>query len=285
MRAAVVRLALFGSLWGVSGCPKPPETTPDQISEKTAAYVTLKRDLRKCAAPKCGGYFITEVNRTHEAQYVSTLDLRESGIDEKIVEAAEPEALVLRARLGAEEKEHNTRTLVVLEAHRGPAGRVIAAGDIFYSIAARNPPITCATAPCNNLVATRLNQKDAPAEFTRAAIDGIDPACVAERIAKPGLIAAGHFTEGEQMPGGREKILAASQVYARLPEAEGVCPLEPKITRCMTVKCAAGTHCVEEGPEACVPNTTCAVILCAVNTKCVEENGEARCVPLEQKQQ
>lgn len=284
LRSIFIKLSILGSLSLSAGCPKPAEPPPPA----EPAYVTLKRDVRKCAAPKCGGYFVTEVNRTQEPQYVSALDFSTSGLDEKTVaavQAAEVESLVLRGRFGAEEKDHNTRPFVVLEAHRGPAGRAIATGDVFYGAAARNPQIECVTAPCNNNVATKLNQKDAAVDFTRAAIDGIDPACVAERIAKTGLIVAGHFTEGEKMPGGPEKVLAASQIYARLPEAEGACALEPKITRCMTVKCAAGTHCVEEGPNACVPNTTCATVLCARDTKCIEENGEARCVSQEPQQQ
>src|SRR5262245_31897030 len=87
-RSMLVLLSFLGSSWMMSGCPRPSEPGPgpgpgpgpapgdDQISEKNPAYVTLKRDVRRCAAPLCGGYFITEVNRTREAQYVSGLEFR-----------------------------------------------------------------------------------------------------------------------------------------------------------------------------------------------------------------
>jgi hypothetical protein len=45
------------------------------------------------------------------------------------------------------------------------------------------------------------------------------------------------------------------------------------------VRCTADTHCVEDGPIACVPNVTCAAILCAPDTHCVYQGGQdAQCV-------
>jgi hypothetical protein len=252
-----MRFSTFSALLALpvlAGCPRSPSTepsAPDRISEKNAAHVTLRRDTRKCASPRCGGYFIKEVNRTHDELYVSALDFSEAKLEDP---GAEAELLVLRGRLGPEEKEFKTRTLIVFEAHRGLLGRAPAAGDTFFGVAARQPQITCVTAPCNNFVATRLNHAEAPVEFTRAAMDGVDAACFADRITQIGMLAAGRIIDGEKMPGGAERVLAASQAYVRLPEPEGVCALEMKITRCMTVRCSAGFHCVEEGPQACVPD-------------------------------
>lgn len=58
-----------------------------------------------------------------------------------------------------------------------------------------------------------------------------------------------------------------------------ILPPAPPPSRCQTVRCTADTHCVEDGPTACVPNLTCAAILCGPDTHCVYQGGQdAQCV-------
>ncbi|MFO0722294.1 MAG: CUB domain-containing protein [Myxococcota bacterium] len=53
----------------------------------------------------------------------------------------------------------------------------------------------------------------------------------------------------------------------------------PRPSRCLTVRCTAATHCVEDGPIACVPNLTCADIQCGPDTHCLDAGGQdASCV-------
>jgi hypothetical protein len=327
MWGAVMR-KLIGISLLLSACSAPDTgETEDAISTRTAAFVTLTRDTRRCIAPLCGGYWVTDVNKTNAPVYVSGFDFSESGLDEQSilhVQESLPEELVIRGRLGRKERQFDTRPLVVLEAYRGLPYVSVAAGDWFYSVSSNDPPITCITAPCNNDWATRLNRRFGPISFTGVSVANalrsfVDDEWLVNRIERGGALVAGQIVEGASFPGGPETILEASQVFLRLPESPGPCPQIrfppcaegfvrptdrngdrcvlpagecvpevacPEITascdegyqavgwtgadgcsayacdpsfaidftqlRCATVRCGAGTHCVEVGPDVCV---------------------------------
>jgi hypothetical protein len=129
-----------------------------ELSTTSRTYVTFTHDMRKCASPMCGGYFVTDVNRLNPApRYVNAIDFSKSGLDDAAVEKAlgGATATVLRGKLGAEEPAFHTRPFIVTDAWRGMPGVTEATGDSFFLVDAVN--VQCIKAPCPTMKATRLN--------------------------------------------------------------------------------------------------------------------------------
>ncbi len=236
-----------------------------ELSASSRTYVTLTRDMRRCLSPVCGGYFVTDVNRVSPApRYVSGLTFAGSGLDEetinKALEAVGGE-LVLRGKLGAEEKMFHTRPFLVSGAWRGLPGMKVAAGDAFDSVEPLD--VQCFAAPCPTGRATRLNAGGTTTfheiDLDSAALVRVDRAWLLSRINLHDAIVAAHFVTRPGGPGGVARVLTASQVFVKLPEAPGPCPLVKM------PPCAAGTvrsfnrnvdRC--ELPSACVIPGVCA---------------------------
>ncbi|MFL5318376.1 MAG: DUF6748 domain-containing protein [Myxococcaceae bacterium] len=237
----------------------------DSLSATSQSWTTIRRDLRKCASPYCGGYFVRDLNRaTVTEKYVARLDLSATGlsdVDQAKVTGAGDFELVLRGKLGPIDTATNTRAFLVTEAYRGMPGVTALATDTFYQAGHRSPQITCITAPCNNEVATSLNHSSTKVYFTSYSVKGaskqwVDQNWLASRVEEHGAIVAAHFSNGQSYAGGPEKVLDASQVFIRLPEHVGPCMMlmEP---HCDTGKvsvytrtqdrCTLHTACVQPG--------------------------------------
>ncbi len=267
------------SLLGGAGCD-PALQTEEETSEQTLAlsttkdtFVTLRRDMRKCVSPLCGGYFVSDVNKNTEDRYVSGLDLDQANLDaatqEKIFSAPASE-LVLKGHLGPREAQWKTRTFVVVEAYRGMPGVSAGEGDVFFQASRRDPEIQCFVAPCPNEIAHKLNTKKT-VEFStysveRASRINVDQGWLTRRVSAHEAVVAGRIRNGQKFPGGPEKVLDASQVFVRLPDQIGPCPLFPihmcpegfKNTFSRTNdRCMIPTGCVEESTCPMVKPAPC----------------------------
>jgi hypothetical protein len=210
-------------------------TSDEEISAVSQSYVVLRPDYRKCMSPICGGYYVRDANRPYGKEvYVSGLDMSLSGLDEvdaARVTGAPANELVLRGKLGAVEKKFNTRAFRVTEAYRGMPGVTVQSGDLFYRAHFRDPQITCITAPCNNTVGQKLNFKP-EFDFTTLTVDDaakpfVDKAWLSRRVLSHDAIVAAKLRNGAKFPGGYEKVLDASQVFVRIPDLAGPCPMFP----------------------------------------------------------
>lgn len=211
---------VLGAVLLLSGCGATgPDMTVDEVGFQDLAsgssYVTLRADLRRCVSPLCGGYWIRPVNSSVPETYVSGLDL--SGIAaaaRDAVTAAPTTELVLRGRLGPREPRFHTAPLVVTEAYRGMPGMEPARGARFYRMGA------CANEACVARPAVELNVGVGPvvraATVSQAAQPLLDQAWLSDRLWAHGAIAAGALGQ---------KGLDASQVYLRLPDPLGPCPV------------------------------------------------------------
>lgn len=201
------------------------------LSTRTLSFVVVRPDVRRCAAPMCGGFWVHDANKAASTeQYVSALDFDSSGLDDASVEHVlntSANELVLKARLSAQDARSRTRRLVVAEAYRGLPGMAVAAGDAFFSVVSRN--LRCVAAPCNTLGATRLGASSktgfARLEVGPAARPLVDTRWLSGRVTAHGALVAAHFEAGQRMAAGTEKVLEASQVFVKLPEAIGPCPM------------------------------------------------------------
>jgi hypothetical protein len=208
----------------------------DDISASSRTYVALRRDTRKCASPMCGGYWVHDVNRLAlNEKYVSRLDFTGSGLDQATIDvalAADPGELLLHGKLGSTDAVSHTQTFLVSEAWRGLPGLVPATGAFFYATADKDPEIQCFTTPCNEESATKLNSTSTTSftslDLTGLAVGGLDRVWVAGRALRNGGLVAGTLQQGPHDQGGYETLLAASQVYVRLPNAEYACAIGPE---------------------------------------------------------
>ena len=234
--------ALVGVAASSTGCVVDAQTADEgDLSQSSRSYVTLRHDDRKCAAPMCGGYFVRDVNRATAERYVSGLDLAAAGLAPEIedsVLAAPAEELVLRGKLGPIEALHSTRAFLVSEVYRGMPGMAPGAADVFFTSKTHTPALECFTTPCNNEVATQLNSTKTTTfssyQVTDALPSGGDAAWLTGRMQTHGAITAGNIVNGAKAAVGFEQVLAATQVYVRLPDVLQACPKVAK------PQCASG---------------------------------------------
>jgi hypothetical protein len=271
MKAHLISGLLFAAVAGLgaAGCvfDTAPQAEDDSIAAQSDAlmigegrFYTVRPDLRRCMAPLCGGYFIKEVNSRAPERYVSSLDFSASGIDPRTiaqVQQTPAHDLLLRGWLGEKDARFHTRALMVADAYRGLPGIEVAAGDAFYRVNDRYPPIMCFVAPCNNLVIHRLNSAEremvTSLEVERALATNVDATWVADRVRYHGAIVAGHVRDGIDYPGGPEQVIDASQVWIHLP-ALTACPPRPH-PLCETPLVAT----YDRTPDRCMVFTGCDV--------------------------
>lgn len=212
----------------------PIEAEASDLGASQRSYVTLRRDLRKCAYPMCGGWFVSDVNRKNPKEvYVSQIDFADSdldGPDAEIVTSAPDGEVVLHGKLAdlADWDDPAMKSFRVSSAWRGMPGQAVAAGDVFHAVAAVDPPVQCFTAPCPNVEVTPLHRTKTSTidriETSHFAERLLDQEWLQDRALHGDAIVAGTIGDGEVFPGGPEQVLHASQVFVRLPEGEVACP-------------------------------------------------------------
>lgn len=263
-------LAALTFALGTASCSvEPGAQEEDALSASSRSFVTLRHDQRKCMSPMCGGYFVRDVNRKTAERYVSSLDFAHaSDLDPEAVDqvlAAPDGELVLRGKLGPVDAKFGTRQFLVYEAYRGMPGHTPAEGDTFYDVSANDPPHQCLVAPCNNLVAHKLNAtKTTSYTRTDADLGGfIDAAWLQNRVENDDAIVAGTIEDGAVFTGGPEQVLGANQVFIRLPERIGPCPALAIPNCAASGKVATFTHSPDRCQvfDKCVTPGVCALFL------------------------
>ncbi len=261
-----------------------------ELSTVSRTLVLLRRDLRKCASPVCGGYYVHDVNRVHLSEkYVSGLDFSSSGLgdleQQQVLEADDGE-VVLRGKLGPLDA-YGTRPFIVSDAWRGMPGQQVGAADTFYSVKPVN--ITCVKAPCASMQAKKANATAATL-FHQLDVSPVghfvNRGWLSGRALEHGALVAGSLGDGDLVSGSYEQVLSSRQVFVHLPEAVGVCqaalvtqcpagqehPYVRTADRCLVAQpcvslgicsdalpsCADGYQAVEyrAGPSAC-PRVEC----------------------------
>lgn len=247
----------------VAGCAsgsgqETTATTDEALSAHRWSFVTLRRDLRKCASPVCGGYFVHDVNGDGAESYVSGIDYGHADLDDDALaqlSGAGDGELVLLARLGPVECLHHTRALVARAVWRGMPGRTAADGDLYYAVSQREPAIRCIAAPCPQLVARVLDRR-ASFFFDRLSVEAAaasfaDTDWMASRVVDHDGLVAGRFEPGTPYPAGDESVLATSQVFVKIP-ARSRCAAPP------TPACAPGERMTfDRDADRCLVPTGC----------------------------
>lgn len=206
--------------------PAPPKLPPQQGVAPSFTYYTATADRRRCAAPRCGGFFVSSVNAAQtrcadgelrKACYVADVDFGalRLGADPGAEFRAQPERFLLR---GAQDPvgfaQGELGVLRVSEVFAGSAG--VTASGTFFRVRATG--VVCVTSPCPSLAAYVLSSPLEP-----EAIAGIessptlgDVSDARERVDDPEglLVAAERFTV--KGPAGTGVALRVQQAYVPL---------------------------------------------------------------------
>ena len=271
MRHALLFLAVFAAGCGVSDSTVGQNEGEDtleidaELSASSRTFVGIRRDFRKCIAPLCGGYWVHDLNRVNLNEvFVSGLDFTGSGltnVEQGQVELGLAE-VVLRGRLGPKESQFGTRPFIVSEAYRGLPGKAWDAEQVFTVTPAN---IQCFRAPCPSLRAKRVNYTAQTLfhqlSLARAGDGLVDTKWLGKRVREDGALVAGTWARK-----GEELVLDAANVFVRLPELAGPCPLF-RLAACPTDQVRTYTRSADRCilPGACVTPGVCAQYLPVCN--------------------
>jgi Domain of unknown function (DUF6748) len=183
-----------------------------------STFYTFRQDMRKCASPLCGGYFVKRVNQslTRCANGRNLPECYVTSIEWNDANKVEPQRGLLRGSLVARGNRNGQYgVLNVTESWQAvtPAKRV---GD-YYRV--RDLGIRCITAPCETHLQAKLNTA------TGRKITGVSLTSTGaseEELGKAqkamtgdqGVILIGSVVDVTG-PGGRSKTLNATQLYLR----------------------------------------------------------------------
>lgn len=191
-----------------------PDGTATSATAAASAYFAIRADLRKCAYPTCGGWFLSSLNsattqchdgRTATSCYTPVLDWANSGLDDAqqaaLSEAANHAALspgvyaIVRgqfARTNTTTPDPTLGRFVISEAW-------VSEGDGVSSgtfVKVQDNGKRCFAAPCPNLTETTLNTPQTtdiaevdwtPSGLTEAQIED----CTQDMYGPDGLVIAG----------------------------------------------------------------------------------------------
>lgn len=204
-----------------------PSTVPDSLASaapdslaSTSSFYSFRRDLRRCAAPRCGGYFVKLVNqprtrcadnRSQSECYVATIDWR--GQPEP-----DSERGLLRGTIRRRGQFGEFRVSEVWQAASAnqPAAR-------FFRV--RDRGLRCIAAPCPTHHEATLNST---ASRNIAGVD-LSGAGAPENVVSDanqamtstdGILVSGDHSQ-VRGPAGRMQMLKAMQFYVRAGGAAG----------------------------------------------------------------
>lgn len=178
MRAKLLLAGLTGLLGVVAGARGQAADTPSSAAPEgrtgeaaarvqpvsSAYFVITRRDVRRCASPYCGGYFVARVNhaRTTCADgssarecYVAGVDLSALGLTPGDEAALLSSTAVFRAALTPLPEVPRLGHLTVGAAWRAPAQGSIS--GTFYRV--EDAGIECIAAPCPSIEEEKLNTR------------------------------------------------------------------------------------------------------------------------------
>jgi hypothetical protein len=225
------KLATLALILAGSGTAAAQETTT--IAAPGGDYYSVRRDLRRCVSPLCGGFFVKRVNHAttrcadgaaRAECYVAELDLArlELSAEESSELQSGANHFLLRGRIQRRVFPNfgNLGAFSVNEAWEGHPG-VLATGR-FLRI--EDTGIVCITTPCPTLQGRALNLASAPFSVGALDLKGIspDPSDGFAQLAEPaGLLVAGTTTTAPPAVGG--SLVDASEYYLPFPPAPQLC--------------------------------------------------------------
>jgi eight-cysteine-cluster-containing protein len=237
---------IIGILLILFATPTFDTTAADSLAS-TSSFYTIRRDVRRCASPMCGGYFIKLVNkaRTRCANGRSMSECYVASIEWNGLPEPERDGALVRGTLTT----HSDRRFGVLRAREvwTPAGSNRPSGTFFR---VRDRGIRCIAAPCETHREAKLNtsvsRNVAGVDLSAAgAADNVTNDAHAAMTSQEGVLVAGSNSPVTG-PAGRSQTLKATQFYLRATASAsnpGPSPQNPK--PCFKTGCS-GQVCADE---------------------------------------
>ena len=253
----------------------------------TSTFFTIRRDVRRCASPMCGGYFVRRVNhpRTLCANGRYAADCYVAEIDWNGHGQVEPNRALIRGDIVGNINSRVGRfgRFRVRESWEA-AGSNAPSGDFFR---VRDLGIRCITHPCLTHHEARLNttvsRRVAGVELNGAgATDAVIQQAFTAMTSREGILVSGsnHPVVG---PAGRAQAFRASQFYLRASAQGGpakpciktgcsrqVCSDEEVITTCEyrpEYDCYKSARCERQANGACGFTQTRELTTCLNRTR------------------
>lgn len=253
IKASSLFLILSTSVFAVTGCAADSDAAADaddaeaEVSEDAITnatnsnyWVVTRRDMRKCVAPLCSGYYVKRVNRATTVCadgkaaaecYVGSIGLNGMDLSTREEEtfrgAIEGNRVVMKARLY--KTKWNGHTIGTLKANEGWIGASGSAADgTFFRVFDNG--IRCVKAPCPSTTATALNGGDSynvikvglENTATPAPQEALDRASWSIGT-KEGILLAGGVALPKCLPNTNcGPFVNASEFYLRFKHTEGV---------------------------------------------------------------
>ncbi|AKT44129.1 DUF6748 domain-containing protein [Chondromyces crocatus] len=274
LRALAIAVG-FVSLLGIRGDAKAARERQDP-----AYYVVTAVDVRRCAQPHCGGYFIAKANKrltecadgaVAASCYVATIDLSRLGLRMDEERALREGNVVFHGVMRPRKDVPRLRNLVVSDAFRAP--REGSLSSTLFHVGSNG--VQCVTYPCPDTEARIVNTTR-----TRT-LDGVDLSGASgterdkEAARRALLDERGLLVEGVEKvipkagPAGDATVIAARQFFLpvashdeedcqeahqRVDAGDAGSVTEAPLSRCFG---GVGDPCGSRGLLPCRPDLTC----------------------------
>jgi hypothetical protein len=190
---------------------------PDPVSS-TSTFYTIRRDLRRCASPMCGGYFIKVVNqpRTRCANGRSMSECYVASIEWNGQPEPDTDGALVRGTLVPRGNRSGKFGFLSAREVWLPASSNQVTGTFFR---VRDRGIRCIAAPCETHHEAKLNtsvsRNVAGVDLARAnASENAVSEALTAMTSPDGLLVSGSH-EPVSGPAGRSQMLNATQFYLR----------------------------------------------------------------------
>jgi eight-cysteine-cluster-containing protein len=196
-----------------------PATLPDSLAS-TSSFYSFRRDLRKCASPRCGGFFVKLVNQS-----------RTRCADNR----SQPECYVASIEWGGQTETDNDRALLRGTIRRQGQFGVLRVSEVWKAASDNQPSgiffrvrdrgVRCIAAPCPTHHEARLNstasRNIAGVDLSGAgAPDNVLSEATAAMTSTNGILVSGDHAPVTG-PAGRSQMLKATQFYVRAAGSTG----------------------------------------------------------------
>jgi hypothetical protein len=202
----------------VLGTPLPDEGLRPQ-RRSSAAYYTLRRDLRRCASPMCGGYWVKQVNQTLTrcVDGTSKSECYVAGIEWNHQPQIDERKALLRGTIERKKFSRGQTFGVFRVSESWEATSEVPQSGSYYRV--RDRGLRCITFPCETHFEAKLNSNlqgnIAGVDITNTgASDEAVSAANQQMTGSDGVLVTGsHFPV--KGPGGRSVTLKATRFYLR----------------------------------------------------------------------
>jgi hypothetical protein len=232
-----------------------------------SSYYLIRPDLRRCAAPGCGGSSVKRVNfstttcvdgSTAAECYVATTDYSNAGLDDNDMAAVAGRPLIVKASIARTHYAAGTYgTLMVSEAWIGAVGSAPNAYATVDAVVYRvkDNGVRCITTPCPSDRETKLNGTTArniagvDLQGIGASDDQISDAYVAMTTTDGALVDGSNVSVTG--PGGSMYQLDAANFYAKVVHATSTGGSAQSCGGIAGLTCPSGQWCDPQPANAC----------------------------------